>query len=567
MTGPMMRSVTPRWAGLSAEGGWPDGCCAAIVRPGELNATLPGRPHNVTTRMDLKRWSVAAGAHHQLLASTDPEELAGRLIGGEPLRVRPEGLPGGVRDPRQRRGRRRPPGGGEDPTPVFAALAGDLPVSDPQQAPPARFARAGGRSGDRSGTPRRAPEADPAAAGPPPRLPAAPGAGAGPAGRVPLAEPAGPGARASCSPPGPTSPGVACWSTRRTSCSCPGPRPSTPRTGRSCRRWWVSGAGSTSPRSDGARFRACCCPRARNPQDLPDDTATGYGPDVLAGRPPATGVATGPVRIVGHPSEARLRPGTILPAPTTDPGWTRLLLTLAGLITETGSTIAHGPTMAGEDGIPALICVPQATTGPAEGQLITVDGATGPIRRHPTQEPAGPADQRDHPSRPSRTPPQLAGEPSPPGSGRPAPDRRESASCAPTGRCHPRRGSGRGGGKCSPRSRATLAGRAGCYATGPLSRWAPARPPGQAEEDNARLAPPLRQGSPGRGGDPSTHDHRRPRSPRSSRSTVPLTREVSRPLPSRSPRDARSPGSPPTPGPGSASAPGSPGHRPMNRSR
>ena len=55
------------------------------MRPGELNATLTGMPHNVTTRMDLQLWSVAeaAGAHRELVVSTDPEELAGGLIGGE----------------------------------------------------------------------------------------------------------------------------------------------------------------------------------------------------------------------------------------------------------------------------------------------------------------------------------------------------------------------------------------------------------------------------------------------------------------------------------------------------
>ena len=61
------------------------------------------------------------------------------------------------------------------------------------------------------------------------------------------------------------------------------------------------------------------------------------------------------MRIVQHPSEARLQPGDILVAPTTDPGWTPLFLTLGGLITETGSTIAHGPTVAREYGIPAVV--------------------------------------------------------------------------------------------------------------------------------------------------------------------------------------------------------------------
>lgn len=130
-----------------------------------------------------------------------------------------------------------------------------------------------------------------------------------------------------------------------------------------------------------------------NPQALPDDSATGYGPDVLVGQPAATGIATGPARIVHHPSEARLHPGDILVAPTTDPGWTPLFLTLGGLITETGSPIAHGPTVAREYGIPAVICVPDATTQLTEGQVVTIDGATGLIRLHGPEESAETGDE------------------------------------------------------------------------------------------------------------------------------------------------------------------------------
>ena len=132
-----------------------------------------------------------------------------------------------------------------------------------------------------------------------------------------------------------------------------------------------------------------------NPQALPDATAPEHGPDVLVGQPAATGIVTGPVRIVHHPSEARLQPGDILVAPTTDPGWTPLFLTLGGLITETGSTIAHGPTVAREYGIPAVICVPDATTLLTEGQVVTIDGATGLIRMHGTAGGAQPLDDPD----------------------------------------------------------------------------------------------------------------------------------------------------------------------------
>ncbi|MET8879231.1 PEP-utilizing enzyme [Streptomyces rubiginosohelvolus] len=83
--------------------------------------------------------------------------------------------------------------------------------------------------------------------------------------------------------------------------------------------------------------------------------------------------------MVRDPSDAPLGPGDILVAPTTDPGWTPLLLTAGGLVAETGAVTAHGLTVAREYGIPAVICVPAATTHIREGQLITVDGAAGTV--------------------------------------------------------------------------------------------------------------------------------------------------------------------------------------------
>lgn len=66
-------------------------------------------------------------------------------------------------------------------------------------------------------------------------------------------------------------------------------------------------------------------------------------------------------------------------AATTDPGWTPLFLTAGGLITETGSPMAHGPTVAREYGIPAVICIPHATRLLTDGQLVTVDGNSGTV--------------------------------------------------------------------------------------------------------------------------------------------------------------------------------------------
>jgi rifampicin phosphotransferase len=100
---------------------------------------------------------------------------------------------------------------------------------------------------------------------------------------------------------------------------------------------------------------------------------------VLTGMPAAPGTVTGPVRVVLDPAAARVEPGEILVAPTTDPGWTPLFLTAGGLVTETGSPMAHGPTVAREYGIPAVICVRDATRALTTGQVVTVDGAAGTV--------------------------------------------------------------------------------------------------------------------------------------------------------------------------------------------
>ncbi|MEV7990638.1 PEP-utilizing enzyme [Streptomyces sp. NPDC086077] len=83
--------------------------------------------------------------------------------------------------------------------------------------------------------------------------------------------------------------------------------------------------------------------------------------------------------MIRDPGDALIEPGEILVAPTTNPGWTPLFLTAAGLVTETGAVMAHGSTVAREYGIPAVICVPDATERIRTGQLITVDGSTGTI--------------------------------------------------------------------------------------------------------------------------------------------------------------------------------------------
>jgi phosphohistidine swiveling domain-containing protein len=106
--------------------------------------------------------------------------------------------------------------------------------------------------------------------------------------------------------------------------------------------------------------------------------ATGASADgVLKGTPASAGVVTATARVILDPVGARLEPGEILVAPSTDPGWTPLFLTASGLIMEMGGPMSHGAVVAREYGIPAVVGVSGARERIKTGQQITVDGSQG----------------------------------------------------------------------------------------------------------------------------------------------------------------------------------------------
>jgi pyruvate,water dikinase len=99
----------------------------------------------------------------------------------------------------------------------------------------------------------------------------------------------------------------------------------------------------------------------------------------LTGTAASAGSVTGIARVVLDPVGARLEPGEILVAPSTDPGWTPLFLTAGGLVMEMGGANSHGAVVAREYGIPAVVGVANATGRITTGQQITVDGSSGRI--------------------------------------------------------------------------------------------------------------------------------------------------------------------------------------------
>lgn len=107
--------------------------------------------------------------------------------------------------------------------------------------------------------------------------------------------------------------------------------------------------------------------------------AAGEGGKGLTGSPVSPGSAEGQVRVVLDPRQANLQPGEILVCPGTDPSWTPLFLSAAGLVMEVGGMMTHGAVVAREYGIPAIVGVDRATQRLQTGQRIRINGSTGQI--------------------------------------------------------------------------------------------------------------------------------------------------------------------------------------------
>ncbi|MEV0900263.1 PEP/pyruvate-binding domain-containing protein [Actinoplanes sp. NPDC049802] len=365
-----------------------------VATEDEIHTVLGGLPHNVTIEMDLALWHLADAArdHRDLLLGTPPAKLAEIYLSG--------GLPEvGMGAFLSHYGHRAAaeadlgvPRWSEDPAPVFAAIANYLRLDDLDQAPDRRFARAaeraetalaalGGRARRRrpvrgslalfllrrarrlAGLRESGKFAGLYSLAADRRRRLEEGAALVAAGR--LADPAD----------------IMFLTPAEAAATLP------------------SGAGAARPITDlrsvvadrKAWYEAECRRRHVPPVLLSDGTdveaaSAAPGPDgaaapadVLRGIGASAGRVTGRARIVHDPGLARIEPGEILVAATTDPGWTPLFLTAAALVTETGAIMAHGPTVAREYGLPAVISVPGATRLIADGQVLTVDGAAGTV--------------------------------------------------------------------------------------------------------------------------------------------------------------------------------------------
>lgn len=98
----------------------------------------------------------------------------------------------------------------------------------------------------------------------------------------------------------------------------------------------------------------------------------------LAGIAAATGIYTGPVRVVMDQTEfGNVRPGDVLVCPITSPVWSVLFPSIGALVTDTGGILSHAAIIAREYRLPAVVGTGNATQLLADGQLVTVDGDSG----------------------------------------------------------------------------------------------------------------------------------------------------------------------------------------------
>lgn len=101
---------------------------------------------------------------------------------------------------------------------------------------------------------------------------------------------------------------------------------------------------------------------------------------VLTGIGTSPGVVTAPACVLNSPADfEKFQPGSILVAVTTTPAWTQLFSSASVIVTDIGGPLSHSSIVAREYGIPAVMATHTATRTIQNGQMITVDGATGEV--------------------------------------------------------------------------------------------------------------------------------------------------------------------------------------------
>ncbi|MCA9704326.1 MAG: hypothetical protein KDK70_00560 [Myxococcales bacterium] len=103
-------------------------------------------------------------------------------------------------------------------------------------------------------------------------------------------------------------------------------------------------------------------------------------PGVLCGHPAGMGRATGPVRIVRSPADLpAVRPGDVMVVPALATAWLPAATRVAGVVSGSGTALAHAALVLREYGVPCVVGVDGATIELRDGVIATVDGSAGVV--------------------------------------------------------------------------------------------------------------------------------------------------------------------------------------------
>ncbi|HWC84590.1 MAG TPA: PEP-utilizing enzyme [Pseudonocardiaceae bacterium] len=111
-------------------------------------------------------------------------------------------------------------------------------------------------------------------------------------------------------------------------------------------------------------------------EDATQDAPAGT---VISGVAASDGVVEGRARVVRDPATTELAEGDILVCETTDPSWVSLFMVAAGVVTDFGGMLSHGPIVARELGLPCVCGTETGSQRIRDGQRIRVDGTRGAV--------------------------------------------------------------------------------------------------------------------------------------------------------------------------------------------
>lgn len=120
---------------------------------------------------------------------------------------------------------------------------------------------------------------------------------------------------------------------------------------------------------------ACAAATLAAPQAAASDERT------RAGTGASAGTVTAIARVIADPRGQSIAAGEILVARHTDPGWIALFASAGAIVVERGSLLSHSAIVARELGIPCVVGLSDATRWIVDGEVLTVDGASGRVSK------------------------------------------------------------------------------------------------------------------------------------------------------------------------------------------